>query len=233
MSEKIIPVEAYNQYVKDYKEYALYVERHRTVPEFRDGLKPVQRRIIYTAKFVSNAVDNKKSADIIGSTMGHYHPHGDSSIQGALYTLTNWFQTKIPLFTGQGNFGNTFQNVPAAARYTEVRLSDFTKECIIDELVSSKEIVDWEPNYDNSRREPSFLPCKVPLLLINGCTGIAVGDKVDVPSHNINEVIDVTIALIKNPKAKFVLIPDHCQACEIVDTDWTSINTKGFGNYKV
>ena len=233
MSEKIIPVEAYNQYVKDYKEYALYVERHRTVPEFRDGLKPVQRRIIYTAKFVSNAVDNKKSADIIGSTMGHYHPHGDSSIQGALYTLTNWFQTKIPLFTGQGNFGNTFQNVPAAARYTEVRLSDFTKECIIDELVSFKEIVDWEPNYDNSRKEPSFLPCKVPLLLINGCTGIAVGDKVDVPSHNINEVIDVTIALIKNPKVRFALVPDHCQACEIVDTDWESINAKGFGNYKV
>lgn len=233
MPEKIIQVEAYNQYVKDYKEYALYVERHRTVPEFRDGLKPVQRRIIYTAKFVSNAVDNKKSADIIGSTMGHYHPHGDSSIQGALYTLTNWFQTKIPLFTGQGNFGNTFQNVPAAARYTEVKLSDFTKECIIDELSSFKEVVDWEPNYDNSRKEPSFLPCKVPLLLINGCTGISVGDKVDIPSHNINEVIDVTIALIKNPKARFVLVPDHCQACEIVDTDWASINAKGFGNYKV
>lgn len=233
MSEKIVQVEAYNQYVKDYREYALYVERHRTVPEFRDGLKPVQRRIIYTAKFITNAVENKKSANIIGSTMGHYHPHGDSSIQGALYTLTNWFQTKVPLFTGQGNFGNTFQNVPAAARYTEVKLSDFTKECIVDELSTSKEIVDWEPNYDNSRKEPSFLPSKVPLLLINGCTGISVGDKVDVPSHNINEVIDVTIALIKNPNAKFVLIPDHCQECEIVDTNWAEINAKGFGNYKV
>ena len=233
MSEKIVQVEAYNQYVKDYKEYALYVERHRTVPEFRDGLKPVQRRIIYTAKFITNAVENKKSANIIGSTLGHYHPHGDSSIQGALYTLTNWFQTKVPLFTGQGNFGNTFQNVPAAARYTEVKLSDFTKECIVDELSTSKEIVDWEPNYDNSRKEPSFLPSKVPLLLINGCTGISVGDKVDIPSHNINEVIDVTIALIKNPNAKFVLIPDHCQECEIVDTNWAEINAKGVGNYKV
>ena len=233
MSEKIVQVEAYNQYVKDYKEYALYVERHRTVPEFRDGLKPVQRRIIYTAKFITNAVENKKSANIIGSTLGHYHPHGDSSIQGALYTLTNWFQTNVPLFTGQGNFGNTFQNVPAAARYTEVKLSDFTKECIVDELSTSKEIVDWEPNYDNSRKEPSFLPSKVPLLLINGCTGISVGDKVDIPSHNINEVIDVTIALIKNPNAKFVLIPDHCQECEIVDTNWAEINAKGVGNYKV
>lgn len=233
MPEIIESVQASEQYVKDYKEYALYVERHRTTPEFRDGLKPVQRRIIFTAKFVSKADERRKSADIVGSTMGHYHPHGDSSIQGALYILVNWFQTKIPLFTGQGNFGNTYQNVPAAARYTEVKLSKFTQECIIDELVSFKEIIDWEPNYDNSRKEPSFLPCKVPLLLINGCTGISVGDKVDVPSHNINEVIDVTIALIKNPKAKFVLVPDHCQNCEIVDTDWVDINNKGFGNYKV
>ena len=230
MPEKIVSVKATEQYVKDYREYALYVERHRTTPEFRDGLKPVQRRIIYTAKFVSNAIERRKSADIVGSTMGHYHPHGDSSIQGALYTMVNWFQTKIPLFEGQGNFGNTYQNVPAAARYTEVKLSKFTQECILDELTSFKEIVDWEPNYDNSRKEPSFLPCKVPLLLINGCTGISVGDKVDVPSHNINEVIDVTIELIKNPKAKFVLVPDHCQACEIVDTDWVDINAKGFGN---
>ena len=233
MPEKIVSVKATEQYVKDYREYALYVERHRTTPEFRDGLKPVQRRIIYTAKFVSNAVERRKSADIIGSTMGHYHPHGDTSIQGALYTMVNWFQTKIPLFTGQGNFGNTYQNAPAAPRYTEVKLSKFTQECILDELTSFKEVVDWEPTYDNSRKEPSFLPCKVPLLLINGCTGISVGDKVDVPSHNIDEVIDVTIALIKNPNTNFVLIPDHCQSCEIVDTDWVDINSKGFGNYKV
>ena len=233
MSEKIIKVKASEQYQKDYREYALYVERHRTVPEFRDGLKPVQRRILYAARFVSNALDNRKSANVVGDTMGHYHPHGDSSIQGALYTMTNWFQTKIPLFQGQGNFGNTYQNVPAAGRYTEVKLSKFSKECILDELVQCREIVDWEPNYDNSKKEPSFLPCKVPLLLINGCSGIAVGDKVDIPSHNINEVIDATICLIQNPNANVVLIPDHCQSCEIVDTDWTEINNKGFGTYKV
>jgi len=234
MPEKIIQKNASEQFHADYKEYALYVERHRTVPEFRDGLKPVQRRIIFTARFVCDAADNnRKSADIVGSTMGKYHPHGDSSIQGALYTMVNWFQTKIPLFNGQGNFGNTYQNIPAAARYTEVRLSKFTQECILDELVKCKEIVDWEPNYDNSRLEPSFLPCKVPLLLINGCNGIAVGDKVDVPSHNICEVIDATIALIQNPKANIVLVPDMCQACEIVDTDWKSISKMGFGNFKV
>lgn len=233
MPEKIVPIKAAEQFHKDYKEYALYVERHRTVPEFRDGLKPVQRRIIYTARFVSNAESNVKSADIVGVTMGKFHPHGDSSIQGALYTMTNWFQTKIPLFNGRGNFGNTYQNIPAAGRYTEVRLSSFTKDCILDELVSCKEVIDWEPNYNNNRLEPSFLPCKVPLLLINGCTGIAVGDKVDVPSHNICEVIDATIALIQNPKANIVLVPDHCQSCEIIDTDWQSISNMGFGNYRV
>ncbi len=233
MPEKIISVKASEQYQKDYREYALYVERHRTVPEFRDGLKPVQRRILYAARFVSNALENRKSANVVGDTMGHYHPHGDSSIQGALYTMTNWFQTKIPLFQGQGNFGNTYQNVPAAARYTEVKLSKFAKECILDELVQCKEIVDWEPNYDNSKKEPSYLPCKVPLLLINGCSGIAVGDKVDIPSHNINEVIDATIALIQNPNTNIVLVPDHCQSCEIVDTDWKEINAKGFGTYKI
>src|SRR5574344_786330 len=128
----IIDVKAAEQYKKDYQEYALYVNRHRMIPEFRDGLKPVQRRIVYAAYNDSHASELLKSATIVGATMGHYHPHGDSSIQGALYTLTNWFQTKVPLFTGQGNFGNTFQNVPAAARYTEVKLSDFTKECIVD-----------------------------------------------------------------------------------------------------
>ena len=233
MSQQINPVSAVEQYRKDYREYALYVERHRVIPEFRDGLKPVHRRILYTAKEHCAATVNRKCADVIGSTMGKHHPHGDSSIQGALYGLANWWQTKYPLFSPKGNFGNTYQNVPAAPRYTEVRISNFSMEVILDELIKCREVVDWEPNYDNSRLEPSFLPCKVPLLLINGCNGIAVGDKVDVPSHNICEVIDATIALIENPKADIVLIPDMCQACEIVDTDWKSISRKGNGTFKV
>lgn len=234
MPERIVPMSAVVQYKADYKEYAMYVERHRVVPEFRDGLKPVQRRIIFAARFICKADEaNRKSANVIGATMGNYHPHGDASIEMALYNMANWFQTKIPLFIGKGNFGNTYQNIPAAPRYTEVRLSPFTQDCILDELEKCKEVIDWEANYDNSKLEPSFLPCKVPLLLINGCTGIAVGDKVDVPSHNINEIIDATIALIKNPKQKIVLVPDMCQACEIVDTDWASISNMGFGNFKV
>lgn len=142
MPEKIIDVKANTQFMKDYKEYALYVERHRTTPELRDGLKPVQRRIVYTAKFINNALVNRKCANIVGSTMGEFHPHGDASIYGALCTLTNWFQTKIPLFDGQGNFGNTYENNPASYRYTEVKLSKFAQECILDELTSFKEVVD-------------------------------------------------------------------------------------------
>lgn len=234
MPEKIIPVNASEQFKKDYVEYALYVERHRVVPEFRDGLKPVHRRILFAARFETRANEsNRKCANVIGATMGKYHPHGDASIQGALYNMANWFQTKYPLFKGRGNFGNTYQNVPAAPRYTEVRLNKFTEECILDELIKCKEVVDWEPNYDNSCLEPSFLPVKLPLLLINGCNGIAVGDKVDIPSHNICEVIDATIALMQNPDTDIVLVPDMCQCCEIVDTDWVSICHKGNGTFKV
>lgn len=234
MAERIVPVHASEQFRKDYIEYALYVERHRVVPEFRDGLKPVHRRIIYAARFRCRADEaNRKCADVIGQTMGKYHPHGDASIQGALYGMINWFQTKYPLFKGKGNFGNTYQNVPAAPRYTEVKINKFTEDCILDELVKCKEVVDWEPNYDNSCLEPSFLPCKLPLLLINGCNGIAVGDKVDIPSHNICEVIDATIALIQNPNTDIVLVPDMCQACEIVDTNWADICHKGNGTFKV
>lgn len=233
MAENIVQRSAITQYKKDYKEYADYLEKHRTVPEFRDGFKPVQRRLIYTSKFEIHCDDKRvKCADIVGRTMGMYHPHGDSSIEGALYTMINWFQTKVPLFDGQGNFGNTYQNVPAASRYTEAKLSKFARECIVDELASCADIVDYENNYDNSRKEPSFLPCKVPLLLVNGCMGISVGEKTDMSSHNLNEVIDATINLIKNPRARVVLIPDHCQCCEIVDTDWASICNKGYGHYK-
>lgn len=230
---RIIEVGAVQQYEKDYQEYALYVNRHRMIPEFRDGLKPVQRRIIYAAHNDCHASNLLKSATIVGGTMGHYHPHGDSSIQGALYTLINWFNTKIPLFEGRGTFGNTNGDAPAAMRYTESKISKFTYDCILDELIQCKEVIDWEPNYDGKLLEPMYLPCKVPLLLINGSSNIAVGDKIDIPSHNINEVIDATIALIQNPNIDVTLVPDHCQRCEIIDTNWDEICNKGYGLYKI
>lgn len=232
--EKINSVSTVEQFNKDYVEYADYVQKHRVTPEFRDGLKPVQRRIIYAAYAYNHATDLMKSANIIGTTMAHLHPHGDSSIEGALYTMANWYQTKQPLFNGRGNLGNTFQNVPAAPRYTECALNKFTIDCVLGELIKNRDVVDWEENYDRKSKEPMYLPAKLPLLLINGSTGIGVGMKVDIPSHNINEVIDATIALIQNPEMKqLALIPDHCQKCEIIDTDWFDICNKGVGNYKV
>ena len=230
---KIIDVNVAEQYVKDYEEYALYVNRYRMIPEFRDGLKPVQRRIVYAAYKICNASNFLKCATVVGATMGYLHPHGDSSIQGALYTLINWFNTKMPLFDGRGTFGNTNGDAPAAMRYTETKISQFTYDCILDELIQCKEVVDWESNYDNTSLEPMYLPVKVPLLLINGNSNIAVGDKIDIPSHNLSEVIDATIALIKNPNLTVTLIPDHCQKCEIIDTDWNEISKKGYGLYKV
>ena len=233
MSELITPVGLAEQHYNDMKEYATYVQHHRTTPEFRDGLKPVQRRTLYAAYFTNHATGNTKSMQIIGSTLGTLHPHGDSSVQGALYNMYNWYSSYMPLVSGQGNFGNTFQNVGASPRYTEVRLSNFTMDCILDELISCRECVDWTDNYDQSRKEPIYLPVKVPLLLINGSNGIAVGDRIDIPSNNINEVIDATIALIKNPNYKVVLRPDHCQSCTIVDTDWNEFSEGGPTNYVV
>lgn len=234
MGEKINSIPIVEQYHNDYVEYAFYVEKHRTTPEFRDGLKPVQRRIIYTAYKYNHAVELIKTANIEGTTMGKLHPHGNSSIVGAIYSLCNWYQTKLPLLNGRGNLGNLFENSPAASRYTECKLSKFTMECILDELIQNPDVIDWEDNYDRTSKEPVYLPAKVPLLLINGCSAIGVGNKVDIPTHNICEVIDATIALIKNPNMKkLTLIPDHCQACEIIDTNWEDICRKGSGKYKV
>ena len=234
MPEKIIKRKATVQFKQDYVDYAMEVLSDRMIAHLFDGLKPSQRRILYTARFFCAASEaRRKSADIVGATMGKFHPHGDSSITGALYNMTTWWQSKVPLFDGQGNFGNTYENSPASMRYTEVKLSKFALDCVIGELNNDmREIIEWRPNYDNSLEEPVYLPTKVPLLLINGNFGIAVGEKADIPTHNLNEVIDATINLIRNPKAPVVLVPDMCQACEIIDTDWKKIST-GNGNFKV
>lgn len=218
-------------YYDNAKEYALYVNMHRMIPA-KDGFIPVQRRILYAALHNSGAINNIKSATVVGDTMGHYHPHGDSSIQGALYQLVNWFNTKVPLFDGTGTFGNTNGDAAAAMRYTEVCLSEFAQEVVLDELRQSKESVDWIKTYDNRHMEPAYLPVKVPLLLVNGSGNIAVGEKIDIPSHNLCDVIDQCIALIKNPNHQVVLIPDHCQKTEIINNDWRKISDQG-GPYQI
>lgn len=157
----------------------------------------------------------------------------NSSVYGAMKPLVNWFEINEPLIIKQGNFGNFQGDGASAARYTEAKLSPFAVDCVISELQETNKVVDWDDNYDNTLLEPSYLPAAVPLLLINGASGIATGLKVEIPSHNINEVIDATITLLHDPSANIVLVPDTCMPCEIVDSDWVGITNTGTGSFKV
>lgn len=240
MPERIVDKNMLSEFHHDYQTYALYCEMNRSVPKDKDGLIPVHRRIIHCAWQYCHAYNREgdrpnlmKCANIVGSTMQHDHPHGDEGIKTALYTLLNWYQTKYPLFIGQGNFGNTYTNSGASPRYTEASISPFCRDVVLDEVMQYNDVVDWVDNYDKRSKEPLYLPTKVPILLLNGSMHMSVGDKVDIPPHNICEVIDETIKLIKNPKHQVVLVPDHCQACEIIDTDWKEISKTGYGLYKV
>lgn len=234
MPEKIIEKSSEKMYLNDMVQYSIVINRRRAFPDVRDGLKPVQRKVIYDM-FTLGAIGNRKlkSAKIVGDTMGAYHPHGDSSTYGAMVVLGNWFSSKIPLIDTQGNWGTVMGDGPAAMRYTEASLSDFCYDCIVSELKTSKYIVDWKDNFDRTTKEPEYLPAKVPYLLINGTFGIGVGMAVNIPPHNICEVIDATRKLIRDPNADIVLVPDHCQPLKIIDTDWKSISETGTGKYKV
>lgn len=166
--------------------------------------------------------------------------HGDefisvhnSAIYGTIKPLANWFETNIPLIDGGGNFGTFQGDREAASRYTECRLSKFAIENILGEIMDSPEAVDWSPTYNEATTEPDYLPVKVPLLLINGSFGIGLGLRAEIPSHNINEVIDATLALMDNPNARICLVPDHCMPCEIFNTDFEKICNLGFGHYRV
>lgn len=231
---KVVDVNMLEQYRLDMQRYGLYISRARALPEYRDGLKPVQRKILYSmfhdVKAISHTV---KCAAIVGNTIGKYHPHGDSSTYDTIKPMTNWFETGVPLIDQQGNFGNVAGEKQAAMRYTEASLSKFAVDCVIGELAETSKVVDWSPNYDNKYEEPDYFPAKVPLLLINGSFGIVMGFRVYIPRHNIDEVIDATLTLIDNPDAQITLIPDCSMPCEIIDTNWAEISNKGRGNYKV
>lgn len=232
--EKIIPVNTGEQFRSDYQRYAIYVEYDRIMADIRDGLKPVQRRIIYDMLELGATTSFTKSANVVGNTMAKYHPHSDSGLYDTLCPLANWFETYLPLVTPQGNFGTIQGNPAAAYRYTECHLSSFALEYLVGDIRDAKESVDWSPNYSNTCMEPDYLPAAVPLLLINGSFGIGVGKRIDIPSHNINEVIDATISLIHNPNQNIVLIPDMCTPCEIFDdAPWEEISTTGFGYFTV
>ena len=234
MPERIIDKETLDMYESDQAKYSIIVNRRRAFPEIRDGLKPVQRKLIFAAyKKGMISIKNKvKSQSLLGYTMERYYDHGDAALYESIVTLTSWFKIKYPLFAQQGSWGNLSGAGAAAPRYTECALSDFCYDVLVDELAQSNNIVDWVKRY-NGEKEPEFLPAKVPLLLINGTFGIGVGMTVNVPSHNLVEVIKETQKLLKDPSADVLLIPDLPQDCIFLDTNWKEICDNGYGSFKV
>ncbi len=197
-SGKIVPVKITEEMKTSYINYAMSVIVERALPDVRDGLKPVQRRILYSMLELGNRPDrpHKKSARIVGEVMGKYHPHGDSAIYDAMVRMAQPFSYRYMLVDGHGNFGSVDGDPPAAMRYTEARLSPLAMEMLKD---IDKDTVDFYPNFDDSLEQPVVLPSKFPNLLVNGASGIAVGMATNIPPHNLGEVIDGLIALIDNP----------------------------------
>ena len=197
--EQILKTEYSELMQKSYIDYAMSVIVARALPDVRDGLKPVQRRTLYDMHELGIRSDRpfRKSARIVGDTMGKYHPHGDSSIYDALVVMAQDFKKEIPLIDGHGNFGNIEGDGAAAMRYTEARLEKITEEAFLADL--DKDVVDFVPNFDENEKEPEVLPVKIPNFLINGSEGIAVGMATNTPPHNLAEVIDAEIALLENP----------------------------------
>lgn len=197
--DKIHEVDLQKTMEKSYIDYAMSVIASRALPDVRDGLKPVQRRVLYSMIELNNGPDkpHRKCARIVGDTMGKYHPHGDSSIYDALVVMAQDFKKGLPLVDGHGNFGSIEGDGAAAMRYTEARLQKVTQEAYLADL--DKNVVDFMPNFDETEKEPVVLPVKVPNLLVNGAEGIAVGMATSIPPHNFGEVIDGVIAYMKNP----------------------------------
>ncbi len=203
-----IPVNIEDEMKKSYMDYAMSVIIGRALPDVRDGLKPVHRRVLYAMNELSNDWDKpyKKSARIVGDVMGKYHPHGDMAIYDAIVRMAQDFSLRYPLIDGQGNFGSIDGDPPAAMRYTEIRMAKIAAELLAD---IDKETVDFVPNYDDTSVEPSVLPSKFPNLIVNGSSGIAVGMATNIPPHNLVEAVNAIIALIENPEILLPELMDH------------------------
>ncbi|MCR5369005.1 MULTISPECIES: DNA gyrase subunit A [Eubacterium] len=198
MAEKISAVDYESEMGQSYVDYAMSVITERALPDVRDGLKPVQRRILYSlSELTSSDTPHRKCARIVGDTMGKYHPHGDSSIYEGLVNLAQNWKLPIPLVDPHGNFGDVSGSGAAAMRYTEARISKYAEEACMKDLKFCKE--DFIPNFDGTENEPTYLPFQVPNLLVSGSMGIAVGMATNIPTHNLGEVIDGTIAYLENP----------------------------------
>src|SRR5437763_5723993 len=200
-NEQRFPVNIEDEMRKSYLDYAMSVIIGRALPDVRDGLKPVHRRILYGMYEQGNTAGKayKKSARIVGDVMGKYHPHGDSAIYDTIVRMAQDFSMRYRLIDGQGNFGSVDGDAPAAMRYTEVRMARLANEVLAD---IEKETVPFQPNYDESLSEPTVLPTRIPNLLVNGSDGIAVGMATKIPPHNLTEIVDATIEVIRDPEVK-------------------------------
>ena len=207
-AREILPVNLEDEMRQSYLDYAMSVIVGRALPDVRDGLKPVHRRVLYAMRVLGNDYNKayKKSARIVGDVIGKYHPHGDSAVYDTMVRMAQPFSMRYMLIDGQGNYGSVDGDAPAAMRYTEVRMSRIAHELLAD---IDKETVDFTPNYDESESEPAVLPTRVPNLLINGQTGIAVGMATNIPPHNFTEVVNALIALLENPQLTLADLMQH------------------------
>ncbi len=208
IAREILPVNLEDEMRQSYLDYAMSVIVGRALPDVRDGLKPVHRRILHAMRELGNDWNKayKKSARVVGDVIGKYHPHGDTAVYDALVRMAQDFSMRYLLVDGQGNFGSVDGDAPAAMRYTEVRMSRITSELLAD---IEKETVDFVPNYDGSESEPSVLPAKFPNLLVNGSAGIAVGMATNIPPHNLNEIINACLAVLDNPEVTLADLMQH------------------------
>ena len=197
--ERVEPIALHQEMQRSYLEYAMSVIVGRALPDVRDGLKPVQRRILYAMHELGLTPDRpyRKCARVVGDVLGKYHPHGDQAVYDALVRQVQTFSSRHPLLDGHGNFGSVDDDPPAAMRYTETRLAPIAHEALLDEI--GDDTVDFAPNFDGSQQEPTVLPAQLPFLLLNGCAGIAVGMATSIPPHNLGEVVDGLIALVRKP----------------------------------
>ena len=222
---QIIPTSLHTEMEQSYLEYAMSVIVGRALPDVRDGLKPVHRRILYAMHELGLTPDRpfRKCARVVGDVLGKYHPHGDQAVYDALVRMVQEFSTRYPLLAGHGNFGSLDNDPPAAMRYTETRLASIAQESLLNNI--GEATVDFVGNFDNSQQEPVVLPAQLPLLLLNGCSGIAVGMATNIPPHNLGEVVDGLIKLIDQPNLsdeklwELIPAPDFPTGGEIIDLE--------------
>ncbi len=208
LKQQKIPVYIEDEMRQSFMDYAMSVIISRALPDVRDGLKPVHRRVLYAMYDMGNTWDKpyKKSARLVGDVIGKYHPHGDTAVYDTIVRLVQGFSMRYPLIDGQGNFGSIDPDPPAAMRYTEIRMARLAEELLAD---IEKETVDFIPNYDDSLKEPAVLPSRIPNLLVNGASGIAVGMATNIPPHNLGEIVDGLVALVEDPQITIKQLMKH------------------------